>query len=208
MLRIFKAITIAFLASTFFSISYAIPHQIDYLDLKKPIQKQIDCLTENIYFEAGYESYNGKLAVAFVTLNRLASGNYGKDICEVVKQRTKNANGVIICQFSWTCQPIFTKKRLTIQHESLYNDIRELAIYVLINYHNLKDVTKGATYFHADYVDPQWGLPRTIKIGRHIFYKRHTDVQNINRGNLMVNCLYFKKESFLCEARIAPAVDK
>ena len=48
MLRIFKAITIAFLASTFFSISYAIPHQIDYLDLKKPIQKQIDCLTENI----------------------------------------------------------------------------------------------------------------------------------------------------------------
>ena len=181
MLRIFKAITIAFLASTFFSISYAIPHQIDYLDLKKPIQKQIDCLTENIYFEAGYESYNGKLAVAFVTLNRLAS---------------------------WTCQPIFTKKRLTIQHESLYNDIRELAIYVLINYHNLKDVTKGATYFHADYVDPQWGLPRTIKIGRHIFYKRHTDVQNINRGNLMVNCLYFNKESFLCEAIIAPAVDK
>ena len=96
MLRIFKAITIAFLASTFFSISYAIPHQIDYLDLKKPIQKQIDCLTENIYFEAGYESYNGKLAVAFVTLNRLASGNYGKDICEVVKQRTKNANVVAI----------------------------------------------------------------------------------------------------------------
>jgi spore germination cell wall hydrolase CwlJ-like protein len=33
--------------------------------------------------------------------------------------------------------------------------------------------TKGADHYHADYVDPYWAksLTKTIKIGRHIFYK-------------------------------------
>ena len=33
--------------------------------------------------------------------------------------------------------------------------------------------TKGADHYHADYVDPYWAksLTKTVKIGRHIFYK-------------------------------------
>ena len=27
-----------------------------------------------------------------------------------------------------------------------------------------------AMYYHADYVNPQWGKPKIDKIGRHIFY--------------------------------------
>jgi spore germination cell wall hydrolase CwlJ-like protein len=204
MLCISKAVTVAIIALSCFSSSYAIPHKIDYHDLKIPIQKQVDCLTENIYFEAGYESHVGKLAVAFVTLNRLASGNYGSDVCGVVKQRTRNSKGLIICQFSWTCQPNIAKKRLTIKHEPLYNDIRDLAIFVLVNYHIVEDPTKGATYFHAVYVNPMWGLPRTIKIGNHIFYKSYADTRNINIANIMVNCLYANEHAVLCEALIAP----
>jgi spore germination cell wall hydrolase CwlJ-like protein len=26
-------------------------------------------------------------------------------------------------------------------------------------------------YYHADYVTPNWGKPKIIKIGHHIFYK-------------------------------------
>ena len=155
---------------------YLIPPTIKYQTLSKAAQKQIDCLAENILHEAGYESKDGKIAVALVTLNRVASGNYANDICGVVKQRT---NGV--CQFSWVCQPIFTEKRLTQAHQSLYNDIRSLAIYVYMNYESMKDITKGATYYHADYVNPHWGLPKTTHIGRHIFYKRESDIRSMNK---------------------------
>jgi spore germination cell wall hydrolase CwlJ-like protein len=47
-----------------------------------------------------------------------------------------------------------------------------MAIYVYANYEKLKDITHGALFYHADYVNPRWrGLEVTTKIGRHIFYK-------------------------------------
>lgn len=159
---------------------YYIPASVGYKALSKPTQKQVDCLAENIYFEAAHESKDGKIAVALVTLNRLASGNYGSDVCGVVKQKTV-INGNTICQFSWMCDTLFTSKRLTIIHTSLYNDIREIAVYVLMNYENMNDITKGATYYHADYVNPQWGLPKTTQIGRHIFYKRQSDLATMKK---------------------------
>ena len=68
---------------------------------------------------------------------------------------------------------MFTSKRLTIIHTSLYNSVREVAVYVLMNYENMADITKGATYYHADYVNPQWrNMERLTVIGRHIFYNR------------------------------------
>jgi spore germination cell wall hydrolase CwlJ-like protein len=32
----------------------------------------------------------------------------------------------------------------------------------------------NALYYHADYVNPGWRLPRIEKIGRHIFYGERT----------------------------------
>jgi spore germination cell wall hydrolase CwlJ-like protein len=29
---------------------------------------------------------------------------------------------------------------------------------------------KNALYYHADYVNPNWRLPKIDQIGRHIFY--------------------------------------
>jgi spore germination cell wall hydrolase CwlJ-like protein len=159
---------------------YNLPFDIAYHTLSKPIQKQIDCLAENIYFEAANEAKEGKVAVAMVTMNRLASGNYAEDICGVVKQKTKN-NGLTVCQFSWVCEPKTAAKRLTIIHTSLYNEIRDIAVHVMMNYDNMHDVTKGATYYHADYVNPGWGLPKTTKIGRHIFYKSKRDLETMNK---------------------------
>lgn len=156
--------------------TYHLPFNISYNTLSKPIQKQVDCLAENIYHEAGHEPREGQIAVALVTLNRLASGNYAKDVCGVVKQKTDG-----ICQFSWVCQPFIATKNLTTTNNLLYNDVRNIAVYVLMNYDNIHDVTKGATYYHADYVNPQWGLPKTTKIGRHIFYKRNADLQTMNK---------------------------
>lgn len=158
------------------NIRYNQPITVEYRALSKPLKKQVDCLTENILFEAGHESKEGQIAVAMVTLNRLSSGNYSDSICGVVNQKTGNT-----CQFSWVCEAKTAAKRLTMLHSPLYNEIRELAIHVLFNYDRMKDVTGGATYYHADYVNPNWGLPKTTKIGRHIFYKRNTDLQTMDK---------------------------
>ena len=64
--------------------------------------KQLDCLTRNIYWEAATEPFEGKVAVAQVTINRVASGRFAPDICGVVYQKNVIYDRVI-CQFSWFC---------------------------------------------------------------------------------------------------------
>ena len=56
------------------------------------------CLALNIYFEARNQPTSGQIAVAEVTLNRVASRNYPNTVCGVVKQSNKNG-----CAFSWYC---------------------------------------------------------------------------------------------------------
>jgi spore germination cell wall hydrolase CwlJ-like protein len=142
------------------SFSDAVLLDVSYTQLTKETQKQVDCLAENIYYEAGFEPHAGKVAVALVTLNRMQDPRFPKDICGVVKQKTTS-----VCQFSWFCH------KVSIKNKEVYEDAKEVAVYVYANYENLKDITKGALYYHADYVNPRWKLEKTTVIGRHIFYK-------------------------------------
>lgn len=180
MLRIFTTITCIILASSILyfgqamsnTIRYDMPTNVEYRDLAGPVKKEIDCLADNIYFESAHEPQTGKIGVAFVTMNRVKSGIFPDSICEVVKQQDSN-----VCQFSWYCEPGPKRKSitkvLTKQNDSLYNDIRKLAVTFYLNHENMKDPTKGALFYHADYVNPQWNnLKRTVVIGRHIFYNR------------------------------------
>jgi len=154
------------------------PIKTTYNALTADTKKQVTCLAENIYFEAGHEPREGKAAVAFVTFNRIQSGNYGDSVCEVVQQKT---NGT--CQFSWYCDTTFTSKRLTIKHTPLYNEILQLSTDMYLNFERIKDITNGATYYHADYVSPGWTkLKRETQIGRHIFYKSKGDKIDRNKG--------------------------
>jgi len=147
-----------------------LPYKVSYADLNKDKQKQITCLAENMYFEAAHEPLEGKKAVAFVTINRVQTGNYANTICEVVQQKTGT-----VCQFSWYCMKTIADKRLTIRDTSLYNSIRQLATDIVVNYEFMVDVTNGSTYYHADYVNPRWNLKKIHQIGQHIFYKNHKD---------------------------------
>jgi N-acetylmuramoyl-L-alanine amidase len=158
---------------------YKLPFKASFESLDKETQKQVTCLADNMYFEAAHEPLDGKKAVAFVTINRLQTGNYGNDICGVVYQKTGGT-----CQFSWYCEKNITDKRLTVRNTSLYNEIRELAVNMVINYEHQKDVTDGATYYHADYVNPRWKLEKVDQIGRHIFYRSRKDEINRNKGIL------------------------
>jgi len=167
---------ILILASIHVDTRSILPMKAPFKALNPVAQEQISCLAENVYFEAAHEPKDGKIAVAFVTLNRLRSGNYADSICGVVTQKT---NGV--CQFSWYCDPTVTKQRLTIKNTSLYNEILEMLTYLYLNLHRIDDVTNGATFYHADYVNPGWQLKKEKQIGRHIFYKRNGDQIDRNK---------------------------
>lgn len=134
---------------------------VKYYQLTKDAKSQVDCLAENIYHEAGYEPEEGKIAVAMVTLNRLNDPRYPKDICSVVKQKTHST-----CQFSWFCMPVHINKE-----NKVYEQAMDVALRVYVNYERMSDVTLGALFYHADYVNPRWKLTKTTTIGRHIFYK-------------------------------------
>ena len=57
--------------------------------IKKPVDpKDLKCLSKNIYYEAGAEPEEGKVAVGLVTLNRAQDGRFGGSICEVVEQKS------------------------------------------------------------------------------------------------------------------------
>lgn len=130
--------------------------------LQHMMKEEVNCLADNIYYEAGSESYEGKLAVAQVTLNRVNSNKYPKDVCSVVKQKD---NGV--CQFSWVCLKVSKIKDQYTWEESKLIAERMLT---QSTFHD-KLAKTNALFYHADYVDPGWNKSRVIsKIGRHIFY--------------------------------------
>lgn len=124
------------------------------------VRDDIICLAKNIYFEANNQSYIGQQAIAFVTLNRVRSGLYSNNICEVVWQPK---------QFSWT-------------HDGRSNIPRSIkkfsiamaaAVYVYSNYGSILDPTRGAIMYHTVYIHPYWHdyYTPTVIIGDHIFLK-------------------------------------
>lgn len=127
--------------------------------------RELKCLAQNIYYEAGSEPFEGKVAVAQVTINRATSGKFPKDICAVVYQRDVIMEKVI-CQFSWYCEQPGIRKAV---HKAAFDESMAVAKKVLLEGFML-DGLKEAIYFHADYVRPRWGLEKVAHIGGHIFY--------------------------------------
>ena len=124
-------------------------------------KQQIRCMADNTYFEAGHESTEGKIAVNNVVLNRVKDKRFPKTPCAVINQKARG-----VCQFSWKCQ-----RGKRIADISAYRKATAVAEDVYLG--NYTDVTKGAKFYHADYVSPLWGrvFDRTTKIGAHIFYR-------------------------------------
>ena len=135
----------------------------------KTREKQLDCMAMNIYREAGHESFEGKVAVAQVVMNRVSSGKFAPDVCGVIYQKSVVMERVV-CQFSWFCDSA-TKTRPV--NQKAYNESYEVAKKVILEGFKL-DVLKDALYYHADYVNPNWRKPRIDQIGRHIFYGEKT----------------------------------
>jgi len=148
---------------------------LSFHELSKESQRQVTCLAENIYFEAGSESISGKMAVAFVTINRVLSGKFPSNVCGVVYQKQQG-----MCQFSWYCDPTVVQRKQQVKQTATYQDIVDLSILMLLYHTMIDDMTKGATYFHNVTVNPRWRLFKTTQIGNHIFYRQAKDRHEIS----------------------------
>jgi len=125
------------------------------------LAQQIMCLAKNIYYESASESYEGKLAVAQVTMNRVNSPQYPKTVCEVVYQKINNTY-----QFSWVGMKQYAIRNQYAWEESMIVARKALTEYKL---HDTLYKTKSLNY-HNTSVSPGWNLKRVAKIGNHIFY--------------------------------------
>jgi hypothetical protein len=146
------------------------------LRLTKEDFRQIDCLARNMYWEAATQGEAGMKAVGDVVYNRMHSGLFPDGICQVIYQgkividpktgeRTVEHNH---CQFSWYCDG--KQKRVT--DNVRWRMANEVAYNLFLYQRAMPDLTGGATYYHADYVHPDWSrLKQTIKIGAHLFYR-------------------------------------
>lgn len=130
------------------------------------VEKNLSCLALNIYKEAGHEPFEGKVAVAQVTINRTRSPDFPDTICEVVHQKN-SFMGKVVCQFSWYCD---SAHRLRPVNKQAYDESYRVAKMVYLEDFKLESI-KTALYYHADYVDPNWKKKKITKIGAHIFYE-------------------------------------
>ncbi len=144
--------------------------------IKEIDQRQLQCLADNIYYEAGGEPTEGKAAVARVVLNRVNHG-FAPTPCSVVYQaktikqineETDEAFWVKVCQFSWVCEG----KKNPNRNSTRYQNSLQVAKDVLI-YDKYKDIIpKSVLFFHnTSYINH---FPHEVvkRIGNHIFYKK------------------------------------
>jgi hypothetical protein len=121
------------------------------------------CLTQAVYYEAGFEPMAGRRAVAQVVLNRMRHPAYPKSVCSVVYQR----NSTPVCQFSFVCDGALYRA----PQAAAWNQARDVAAAALAGY--VETSVGSATHYHADYVAPRWApmLAKVAKLGAHIFYR-------------------------------------
>jgi len=127
--------------------------------------EDIYCLAKNIYFEAGNQPLAGRMAVAYVTINRMNHGLFPDNICDVVYQGGETKYR---CQFSWYCDG---KHDIPTDSETWLSSL--VLANKLLNSYSL-DITEGSLWYHANYIeDPYWSkeLTPTVIINNHIFYK-------------------------------------
>jgi N-acetylmuramoyl-L-alanine amidase len=140
------------------ALSFGLPsHAASNLSVTK---REYVCLAKNIYYEARGEPLIGRIAVAFVVLNRAQVSSTRLNLCDVVYKR---------CQFSWTCA-----RKYAIVEEDAWVDAQKVAGAVLQKGNKIKDPTHGARFYHRIELNPRWtrDFKFAIRYGDHLFYPK------------------------------------
>jgi spore germination cell wall hydrolase CwlJ-like protein len=126
----------------------------------------LECLAENIYFEARGEPLDGQYAVAEVTLNRTRADHFPHTVCGVVHETRWNpSRRRFVADFSWT-----ELGALSPQDGPDWKQAMAVASAAYEDQH--EPLVPGALFYHATSVHPAWSRTRkaVATIGKHIFY--------------------------------------
>lgn len=144
-----------------------------------PLNDQdVYCLTRNAYYEAKGDSEMSQIAVTHVVLNRMNDPKFPKQACEVVYQKNKHQEKPsATCQFSWYCDKKLMGRN--IDEDGWQQSLKAVHTALQMYYQKGVDVTQGATFYHANYVKPNWyNLEKVTSIGTHIYYKVNEECQS------------------------------
>lgn len=129
--------------------------------------RELSCLTRNVYHEARGEPVAGQIAVAEVTMNRVASKRFPETVCDVVyEKRWDRIRKRYVGAFSWT----ELESRSTVDRKA-WERAEEVAERVY--YQKEAPKVDGALFYHARRIRPGWAKrkARVARLGRHIFYR-------------------------------------
>ena len=125
--------------------------------------RDLDCLSQAVYYEARGETPAGQAAVAQVVLNRVRHPAFPKSVCAVVFQGARTSG----CQFSFACDGASHHPT----ESAAWRRAEQVAAKALDG--TVMADVGSATHFHVAGTDAGWG-PRLLKvaqIGSHIFYR-------------------------------------
>ena len=152
-------------------INAALPFSSSPLQASRPFaieggldhRRALLCLTQAVYYEAGFEPMAGRRAVAQVVLNRMRHPAFPKSVCGVVYQGASSP----VCQFSFVCDGSLHRAPA----QAAWRQAEQVAQAALGGY--VEQSVGAATHYHADYVAPRWApkLTKLTKLGAHIFYR-------------------------------------
>lgn len=142
-------------------------------------RKDIQCMAQNIYFEARGESFMGQVAVARVVMNRVLHG-FASTPCKVIYQTTKRSDPtddqreIIRCQFSWVCQDTLKPS----PDNPDYQQAEYIARRVLDHDEWKDEIPNDILFFHNKTVNPRWPYFQRLTIGNHVFYSKKDKSKN------------------------------
>jgi spore germination cell wall hydrolase CwlJ-like protein len=153
-------------------INAALPFSHDSIEAPLPFvltgsdvdaKRALLCLTQAVYYEAGFEPLQGRRAVAQVVLNRLRHPAFPKSVCGVVYQGASTG----VCQFTFVCDGSLNRAPAALA----WRQAEQVARAALAGY--VEASVGESTFYHADYVAPRWAplLAKVTQIGQHIFYR-------------------------------------
>lgn len=120
--------------------------------------KEVDCLSNMVYYEARSEGPIGMAAVAFVAINRTRHPEvYGSSLCEVIHK-----------PYQFEGMKYYSPNKKDKKSWETAKAISKLSLAKRI-----PDPAKGALYFHTKAITPKWSFNKikTTILGNHIFYR-------------------------------------
>jgi len=124
-------------------------------------EADVHCISLAIFTEANTQPLESKLGVLFTIINRVRSGKFGRDACEVIFSKGQFIG----------IQDMIKVNEKNIDQETLLKT-KLLVVDTLFFKKYANPVGNTTYYFHDDSIDMQyiWNKKKGVHIGKMIFY--------------------------------------